>query len=278
MRDTNKENNPFAYIPVVILAGGKPVLHQASGLSWQNKALIEVNGKPLLWWNLLHYAKHGVRRFLVPAGIQQELFPEMFTHQLGAKFLAEAVENGDKTSHVYQLHIAGQDCEIRLIVTPPEANTAQRLLFCKPWLEDCATFCLTYSDTLSDVNLTEALVFHQTTGLLATVLAAQMPARFRVLGIRHSDYLVRGFAAKPVIQAVPINGGYYFFQSDVMSQHYLGSGQSPLEQAPLEQLAQALQLGAFNHRGAWQHMDGERDLAPLREVARAIDAMPLSQI
>ena len=281
-KDLNLKN-AYADIPVVILSGGKPILSEFSLAGRQNKALVEVNGKPLLWWNLLHYAKYGARRFLVPVGTQNEQFPDLLLGAFGAEALSESREavdgfhdaNGVKgVNGIYKCKIAGFTCEIRLITTPASANTAQRLLACAPWLGACSTFCVTYSDTLSDVDLIEELVFHRATGLTATVVAAQMPSRFRVMGIRHSDYLVRAFAAKPVIQSVPINGGYYIFESELLSKNYLESGIAPLEQTPLERLAAELQLGAFNHRGTWQHLDSERDLERLREVALLIEKMP----
>lgn len=263
MKSETVTKNQFEHIPAVILAGGRPVLHESIHTERLNKALVRINNKPLIWWNLLHYAKHGVRDFIIAAGLQADRILAVLNKELGAIVINDQQD-------AYVIKIASYDCKLRLVNTGSESNTAQRLLACKPYLQDRATFCLTYSDTLSDVNLTDELVFHQTAGRIATIVAAQMPVRFRVLGIRHSEYLVRAFANKPVIQAVPINGGYYLLQREFLSEKYLGKGESPIEEAPLERLALNLQLGAFEHRGAWQHLDGERDIPHLETVANII--------
>ncbi len=256
--------NQFENIPAVILAGGRPILYESAPSGRINKALISINGRPLLWWNLVHYAKHGVREFLIAAGAQADAFHDILAKTTEADIF-------DATNNIYNIRLHRAACRLRLIKTDPDANTAERLIACEPYLKNKATFCVTYSDTLSDVNLTEELMFHRESGLVATVVAAKMPVRFRVLGIRHSEYLVRAFASKPVIQSVPVNGGYYFFQREFISDDYLGKGESPLEEKPLERLVGKLQLAAYEHQGAWQHLDGERDLPKVAEIASLIE-------
>lgn len=257
-------NAPLAGTPAVILCGGRGILIEQGGHHRLNKALIDVHGKPLLWWNLLHYAAHGVRDFILAVGSPAEAFHRTLTQTLQAQALAGAAD-------VYGLNIAGQACQIRVVPTGEVASTATRLLKCAPWLQGAENFCLTYSDTLSDVDLGAEMAFHRRTDSVVTLVSAQMPVRFRVLGLRQGEYTVRGFAAKPVLQNAPINGGFYIATHALLSDGYVNADSTAFETEPLEKLASAGKLAAFEHKGAWQHLDCERDLEKLTELARLLE-------
>jgi len=252
----------WAGIPTVILCGGNGVAFGAAPRT--NKALIRVNGKPLFWWVILHYAQHGARQFLLAAGLQAERFGAVLMDELGAVPVAGQ-------SDLYQLTAAGHHCEVRLVPTPEQATTTARLLACAPWLADAAYFCLSYSDTLSDVNLDDALRAHQRSGLLMTLVAARHPVRFRILGIRQGENLVRALAPRPVIEGALINGGFYVCRGALLHEGTWLKAEVPLEQDTLEALAAAQQLSSYPHSGAWQPCDAERDLSELERIARGIE-------
>jgi len=233
-----------------------------------NKALVPIHGKPLFWWLLRNYARHGARRFILAAGLQSERFAQVLAAD------CQAV-NDTAEGRGYLAEVAGHRCHIQVLHTEPEANTAQRLLACKTHLQDATTFALTYSDTLSDVDLTAALVFHRAHGTAASVVSTQYPVRFRILGIREGESLVRAFAPKPIIDTAAINGGFYLFNADVWNPIYGLYESAPLEIGLLDGLVARRQLHAFEHRGAWQHCDSERDVATLSLIAqRMADPAP----
>ena len=260
----NHANPEWAGIPTVILCGGNGVAFGTEPRT--NKALIHVNGRPLVWWVMLHYAQHGASRFLLAAGLQAERFVALLMAE-GATPLAG---QGDDGSTVYQVKLAGRSCEVRVVVTPERATTTARLLACAPWLADAEHFCLSYSDTLSDVNLGEVLRHHRRRGLLMTLVAARHPVRFRILGIRQGEDLVRALAPRPVIEGASINGGYYVCRGALLRDGNWLSDDMPLEQGTLEALAAAQQLTSYPHNGAWQPCDAERDLGELERIARGI--------
>lgn len=159
------------------------------------------------------------------------------------------------------------------IPTPVEATTGARLLACRLALEALgapAGFAVTYSDTLSDVDLGALMRFHRAQGRIATLVAANLPVRFRILGIRAGEVLVRGFASRPVIEGPRINGGFYCFTPALWHAVDTLRAEMPLEERPLEQLAAMGELAAFDHPGAWQSCDAERDLVELERLARGI--------
>jgi glucose-1-phosphate cytidylyltransferase len=252
----------FEGTPVAILCGGLGILLEDGGGQKVNKALVPIHGRPMVWWVMLHYALHGAGEFVLAGGFQQAR-------------LREALAAPSGTDR-FTIDLAGRSCGVRIVDTGIRSGTGGRLLQCKPWLEHAPRFALTYSDTLSDVDLGAQQRFHQQAGRAATLVAAQYPLRFRVLGMRQNEHLVRRFAARPVIESAPVNGGFYLFEQALWSDRYLGPGADPaalvLEEAVLERLAADEQLAAFTHRGGWQHLDCERDLQGLEAMARSLEA------
>lgn len=258
-------NESLRHIPVVILCGGRGVVLGEGQGERMNKALVRVHGKPLVWWVVLHYAAYGARDFLLPAGLQAERIAQALVEMCGAV---------PDAASPWSLHceIRGIRRHLRLVQTGVEDSTAARLLACRHALEAVPTFALAYSDTLADVDLGAELEFHQSHGMVATLVSTQCPVRFRILGMRQGESLVRAFAPRPVIEAAAINGGYYFFGRGIWDARYGVAREAPLETLPLERLAAAGQLQAFEHRGRWQYCDAERDLALLQPVAEQIAA------
>lgn len=249
-------NHEFKQVPVAILCGGRGLVLDTNQAERLNKGLVSIAGAPLFLWVMRHYALYGATHFLLATGLQGDRFGSALL-TAGASRMAEG----------YDIELAGHMCQVRLVPTPPQASTADRLLACRPWLEQAPRFALTYSDTLSDVDLGKELSFHLEQNLIATLVAAPYPVRFRILGMRQGETRVRAFAPRPVIETTAINGGYYLFTRQAWDPvHGLAPG-TAMENECLEHLAAAGQLAAFEHRGAWQHCDSERDLFELERVA-----------
>lgn len=254
--------NEFDTVPVVILCGGRSVV-MGEGSTPTNKALVQINRQPLFWWVVRHYVRYGATQFVMATGYQSDHFADALRNA-GAK-------SSPHDPHCYGISVGHIDCHIRLVPTPQDATTADRLLACKPWLNHVDRFALTYSDTLSDVDLGAEMRFHRSQNLIATLVSARAPMRFRILGIRQGECLVRAFAPRPVIENACINGGYYIFNSAIWDEKYGVVGKVALENQPLENLAKANQLTAFEHKGAWHYCDSERDLATLQSLATLLD-------
>ncbi|MCF8169251.1 MAG: hypothetical protein K9J77_11635 [Rhodoferax sp.] len=256
-------SSAFKLIPVVILCGGSGIVIGERQERRLNKGLIPILGKPLFWWVLLHYAQYGARDFLLSVGLQFDLFHSAISEQC-----AGSVAEHDPD--LFSVRVGDNICTIRLISTPIVATTAERLLACKSILNGTECFAMTYSDTLSDVDLAAELSFHRANGLVTSLVGTKYPVRFRILGIRQGESIVRAFAPRPVIDAASINGGYYLFNRDIWDERFALSKDVALENEPLEKLAAAGQLGAYEHKGGWQHCDAERDIAGITQLAQRI--------
>jgi glucose-1-phosphate cytidylyltransferase len=248
-------------IPVVILCGGRGIQIDASGKR-QSKGLVRVAGEAMIVHLMRHFCRHGFRRFILACGSESDGYRELMAG-IGA------IQDGR-----ILLSRGGLTGSAEIVDTGIEAQTGQRIRAVRPLLEDVPTFWVTYSDTLSPVDLGEMVRAHRSGGKVASCLGARLPTRFRILGMRRGEAMVRGFANRPVIQNDFINGGFYLFQPEIFGDRYLGApGTEVLEEAVLAALASDGQLVAFPYEGPWQYLDSERDLGQLDRVVALLKEM-----
>jgi len=213
----------------VILAGGYGTrISEESHL--KPKPMIEVGGKPILWHIMKIYATHGIRDFVICCGYKGEIIRNYF-------------ETFDSESW-----------NVELVDTGLDTMTGGRIKRIEEHIDE--TFCLTYGDGVSNVNIKDLISFHKSKKSLATLTAIHPPERFGVLNI--SDEYVTEFHEKHRGESSWINGGFFVFEPKIFE--YLLDGDSTiLERKPLETLAQEQQLTAFKHNGFWYPMDTLRD-------------------
>jgi glucose-1-phosphate cytidylyltransferase len=140
--------------------------------------------------------------------------------------------------------------------------TGGRLKRVKPYLVNEESFCFTYGDGLSNVDIASSIEFHKSHGKLATVTAVQPPGRYGALILEGSS--VQGFQEKPPGDGAWITGGFFVLSPKVID---LNDGdQTSWEGQPLETIARNGQLESFEHRGFWQPMDTLRDKNLLEDL------------
>jgi len=135
-----------------------------------------------------------------------------------------------------------------------DTMTGGRLKRIQEHIDD--SFCVTYGDGLSDININNLISFHKEKKSLATLTAIHPPERFGVLSLS-GDY-VSEFHEKHRGESSWINGGFFVFEPEVFD--YLHDGDMTiLERGPLETLSKEQKLTAFKHNGFWFPMDTLRD-------------------
>ena len=213
----------------VILAGGYGTrISEESHL--KPKPMIEIGGKPIIWHIMKIYATYGINDFIICCGYKGEIIKKYF-------------ESFDS-----------EPWNIELIDTGLDTMTGGRIKRIQNHID--GTFCLTYGDGVSDVNIRDLISFHNSKKSLATLTAIHPPERFGVLNI--SDEYVTEFHEKHRGESSWINGGFFVFEPKIFD--YLLDGDSTiLEKKPLETLAQEQNLTAFKHNGFWYPMDTLRD-------------------
>ena len=187
----------------VILAGGFGTrLSEETHL--KPKPMIEIGGKPILWHIMKLYAAHGITEFIVCCGhkgyIIKEYFANYFLHMSDVTFDMETNE-----MEVHQRK--AEPWRVTLVDTGEETLTGGRLKRVESYLKDEASFCFTYGDGVSDVDIGALIAFHKAHGKWATVTAVQPPGRYGALEQKGDQ--VTGFAEKPRGDGGMINGGFF---------------------------------------------------------------------
>ena len=139
--------------------------------------------------------------------------------------------------------------------------TGGRLKRVKEHLINEESFCFTYGDGFSNVDIRASIEFHQRHGKLATVTAVLPPGRYGAL--QRSGDQVTGFTEKPRGDGGLINGGFFVLSPKCLD--LIDGDGSSWEDEPLTRLASVGQMMAFEHHGFWQPMDTLRDKNLLEE-------------
>ena len=124
------------------------------------------------------------------------------------------------------------------------------------------TFCFTYGDGVSNVDVGALIRFHRAQGRLATLTAVQPPGRFGALDI--AENRIARFEEKPAGDSGWINGGFFVLSPRVID--YIAGDDAAWEGESMERLAREGQLSAFTHRGFWHPMDTLRDRVHLEQL------------
>ena len=241
----------------VILAGGLGTRISEESIV-RPKPMIEIGGKPVLWHILKTYSHHGINDFIVCLGYRGYMIKEYFSNY----FLHTSDITLDLSKN--QMHVHHRHAEpwcITLVDTGEQTQTGGRLKRVSEFLDN-ETFCFTYGDGLSDIDVQAELAFHRTQGTLATVCAVQPPGRFGALDLVGNR--ITRFSEKPLGDGSWINGGFFVLEPAVLS--YIAGDDTTWEREPLESLAHDHQLSAYTHDGFWQPMDTLRDKIKLEEL------------
>ena len=240
----------------VILAGGKGSRISEESVS-RPKPMIEIGGRPILWHIMKMYSAHGINDFVICLGYKGFKIKEYFLH-----YGLHNIDFTISTRGGIEMHQpATEDWRITLAETGEETMTGGRLRRVRNYLGD-DDFCLTYGDGVGSNDVSATIAFHKSHGKLATVTAVQPLARFGSLDIH--DGQVRKFVEKPVTEGGLINGGFFVLSPKVVD--YIAGDETLWEKEPLENIARAGQLMAYEHHGFWQPMDTLRDRNHLEEL------------
>lgn len=237
---------------VVLLAGGLGT-RLAEETQTKPKPMVEIGGHPILWHIMNIYAHHGLTDFIVCLGYKGYVIKEYFANYVMHRSDLKIDLATGKVDYVGDSNLP--KWTVTLVDTGANTMTGGRLRRVGHLLPKDESFCLTYGDGVSDVDLTALIAFHKRMGREATLTAVQPPSRYGVTVVEND--LVRKFAEKPPGEGGRINGGFFVLEPSVLSR--IEGDSTVWEAAPLEGLAADGQLAAFRHDGFWRPMDTLRD-------------------
>lgn len=244
----------------VIFAGGYGTrISEESGV--RPKPMVEIGNKPILWHILKIYSHYGINDFVICCGYKAYVIKEYFSNY----FLHSADVTFDMKHNKMEVHNAfSEPWKVTLVDTGEDTMTGGRLKRVKQYIGN-ETFCLTYGDGVSDLDIGKLVAFHKEQGTNATLTAVQQPGRFGAFTLGSTDVKISKFQEKPLNGDSPwINGGFFVCEPAVLD--LIQDDTTTWEREPLEVLASSGNLSAFKHSGFWHPMDTLRDKHYLEDL------------
>ena len=248
----------------VILAGGLGTRLGEETII-RPKPLVEIGGRPIIWHIMKYYSYFGINNFVILLGYKGYMIKEFFDnyrrHLYDMKI--DFKNNNSISLRKDKNSFDEENWIIELVDTGENTMTGGRLKKAYQYLKDESTFCFTYGDGVSNINIKDEIEFHNKHKKIATVGAVYPPARFGALKIEN-DNSVSNFIEKPRGDNAYISGGFFVLNNDIFN--YLGDDSTVFEQEPLRKLSSNNELMAFRHEDFWQCMDTQRDKSILEEM------------
>lgn len=244
---------------VVIFAGGL-----GSRISEETtvkpKPMIEIGNMPILWHIMKIYARHGLNEFVICCGYKGHVIKQYFSEY----FLRNSDITFDLRENRMDIHhSSAEPWKVTCVDTGMDSMTGGRLKRVREYLGD-ETFCLTYGDGVSDLDISGSIAFHKSHGKQGTLTAVQPSGRFGAFLLHGNNPQITSFHEKPQGDGAWVNGGFFVLEPSVLD---LIEGDATVwEREPMEQLAASGNLQAFKHEGFWQPMDTLRDKMYLEEL------------
>jgi glucose-1-phosphate cytidylyltransferase len=239
----------------VILAGGFGTrISEESAV--RPKPMVEIGGHPILWHIMKIYSAHGIGEFVICAGFKGSQIKEYFANYV----LNTSDVTFDLGANEIERHAStGEQWKVTVVDTGEDTMTGGRLKRIAAYVDD--TFCMTYGDCVSDVDVGALVAYHREHGVLATLTAIQPPGRFGALDLEGDR--IAHFMEKPRGDGGWVNGGFFVLEPAALD--YIDGDQSIWEREPMQALAHEGKLAAYRHEGYWQNMDTLRDRMVLEE-------------
>ena len=241
---------------VVILAGGLGSrISEESHL--KPKPMIEIGNKPILWHIMKIYSHYCLNDFIICCGYKgyviKEYFANYFLHMSDI-----TIDMQDNNMTVHKKNV--EPWKITLVNTGLKTMTGGRIKRISSYID--STFCMTYGDGVSNVDLNLLISFHENQGTLATVTAVQPAGRFGSIDINGNR--VKKFLEKPKGDNSWINGGFFVCEPEIFN--FINGDETVWEGEPMERLTNESQISAYKHHGFWSAMDTLRDKLYLEKL------------
>lgn len=258
LTDGYYEKREIFRMKAVILAGGLGT-RISEETAIRPKPMVEIGGYPIIWHILKIYSNHGIQDFIICCGYKgyviKEFFANYFLHMSDVTF---DMKENKMTVH----NSVAEPWRITLVDTGDTTGTGGRLRRVRQHIAPDDTFCMTYGDGLSDVDITASIAFHHKQGKKVTLTSVQPFSRFGALGLDGTH--VSAFQEKPSDEGGWINAGFFVMSPAAIDA--ITDDSMMFEREPIEALVKQGEVEAFFHHGFWQPMDTLRDKMHLEDL------------
>lgn len=224
------------------------------------KPMLEIGGRPILWHIMKMYSHYGINDFVILLGYRGYMIKDYFLNYLHH----ESDITVDLKKNTTEIHRkSSEPWRVTLVETGLNTMTGGRLLRAKEYLKN-ETFCFTYGDGVSNVDIKKLIAYHRKHGKTATITAVQLQGRYGAVEMDHKSGRIRNFQEKPEKDENWINGGFMVLEPSVFK--YIKGDETSFEYEPADKLTKNGELFAYRHPGFWQCMDTPRDKTLLNDI------------
>lgn len=245
---------------VVILCGGLGTRLREE-TEFRPKPMVEIGGKPILWYIMKYYAHYGYTDFVLALGYKGEMIKDYFYHYELVSSAVTVKLGYPKELSIHQCH-EEVGWQITMVDTGEKSLKGARLKKLEKYI-DGDQFMMTYGDGVANIDINALLSFHKSHGKLVTVTGVNISSRFGELKIK--DNQVEKFIEKSDTSSEFINGGFFVFNK-VIFDYLTEDDNCDLEIGALEKVASEGQLMVYRHKGSWACMDTLRDMDYLNKL------------
>jgi glucose-1-phosphate cytidylyltransferase len=219
---------------LVIFAGGLGT-RISEETDYVPKPMVKIGKEPILWHIIKYYSVFGFSDFIICGGYKINIIKNYFK----------------KKNNLWN---------IKVINTGKNSNTGERLKRIKKYINN--TFCLTYGDGLSNVNIKKLIKFQKKNKSIVSLTAVKPPPHFGKIIFKGNK--VTKFLEKDQTKENWINGGFFVCDKEIFK--YLIKKNSIFESDTLQALVKKNKLAAYKHNGFWYCMDTLRDKRHLNNL------------
>jgi glucose-1-phosphate cytidylyltransferase len=221
---------------LIIFAGGLGT-RISEETDYVPKPMVKIGKRPILWHIIKYYSVFGFSEFIICGGYKINIIKNYF--------------NNLKKNKLW---------DIKVINTGKNSNTGRRLRRVRKYIS--STFCLTYGDGLSNINIDKLINFHKKNKSIATLTAVKPIPHFGKIVLKGNK--VDKFFEKTKKKENWINGGFFVCEKEIFK--YLSKKNIIFESDILELLARKNELAAYKHKDFWYCMDTLRDKRHLNSL------------
>jgi glucose-1-phosphate cytidylyltransferase len=223
---------------LVIFAGGLGT-RISEETDYVPKPMVKIGKKPILWHIIKYYSVFGFSKFIICGGYKINVIKNYFE------------KNKKKINKLWN---------IKVVNTGINSNTGERLKRVKKYIDN--TFCLTYGDGLSNVDIKKLINFHKNNKSIVTLTTVKPTPHFGKIFLKGNK--VKIFLEKDKQEECWINGGFFVCEKEVFK--YLNKKNTIFENGVLNILAHKKELAAYKHNDFWYCMDTLRDKRHLNNL------------
>lgn len=205
------------------------------------KPMMEVGGKPILWYVIENLKKNGIKELILTVG---------YLHEQIQAYFGDGSEFGVK---------------IEYAVETEKMNTAGSILPLKDRID--STFAVVMGDHITNINMKEMIDAHKSGKAVATIalLKNKMPLEFGVVETNESS--VTGFKEKPILEH-NFNVAIYCFEPKIFD--YIQEKEDFAKDVFPRMLEQNERIVPFIFEDVWFDIGRVSDYERLNELFQVI--------